>query len=276
MNRFFFIFFIIIFFHGSVGNATVEDQLVIAGTGDSQEVVRQLARLFETTHPGTSISVPDSVGSSGGIKRLIAGTVGLARTARKLKPKEQGYGFTETVFALSPVVFATNTNQTKVTNITKDDILKLYDGTIKNWNEIGGEDHKMYVINREFGDSSRQIIDAYLTSTSNETINIPDGGKVLYSTQEAAEAIERHLNTIGYVTQPIAKKLQLNILSVDSIVPSSQNVQSKKYKLVTELYLVTPANPSKLATAFVTFVQETAAQEVISSLGIVPVKSFSK
>ena len=43
MNRYFFLLFIIIFFHGSFSNAAVEGQLIIAGTGDSQEVVRQLA-----------------------------------------------------------------------------------------------------------------------------------------------------------------------------------------------------------------------------------------
>ena len=57
--------------------------LVIPGTGDSQELLQELARAFEHSHPGAKIEIPESIGSSGGIKNVIAGKAVLARVALK-------------------------------------------------------------------------------------------------------------------------------------------------------------------------------------------------
>jgi hypothetical protein len=39
--------------------------LVIPGTGDSQSVLLLLAQRFEELHPGTTVVIPDSIGSGG-------------------------------------------------------------------------------------------------------------------------------------------------------------------------------------------------------------------
>lgn len=80
--------------------------LVIPGSGDSQKLLRALVRAFEVSHPGTAIEIPESIGSSGGIKNVVTDNAELARVARPLNESERQAGLEYRAFAFSPVVFA--------------------------------------------------------------------------------------------------------------------------------------------------------------------------
>ena len=136
---------------------------MIEGTGDSQVILRGIASLFEALHPDVRVFVPDSVGSGGGVKALIAGKADLARTARPLKAKEKKEGITQIPFAWSPIVFAAHPSGAAVKNITMDQALEIFSGELSNWKALGGPDHKLYPVSREAGDSSRNVVDAYLS-----------------------------------------------------------------------------------------------------------------
>jgi len=86
------VFLLVLLLLGS--SASAKERLVIAGTGDSQAILQQLAVLFKVDNPGTVVEVPHSVGSGGGVKAIKQHTVDLARTARPLKEKEKSEDLT--------------------------------------------------------------------------------------------------------------------------------------------------------------------------------------
>jgi phosphate transport system substrate-binding protein len=250
------------------------ESLVIAGTGDSQTLLRNLAELYEKIHPPADIIVPDSVGSGGGIKAVVKGTAGMGRTARALTPEEKDHDLTAIPIALSPIVFAANPNVAEVKNISSDDIMKIYSGAITNWRELGGEDHKIYPVDREPGDSSRKILEAKLKSSSGTFKAVKPKAKVFYSTPEAAQAVAQNRYTIGYLPLSIAREAQLHVFSVNHVFPDETNVRNHTYPLVTTFYLVKPADPSGLAKEFLSFMQEGPAQQLMISSGVVPLEKI--
>jgi len=58
-----------------------EETVVVCGTGDSQSLLRRLATEFERKNPGIKIEVPESIGSSGGIKATAKGECDIGRVA---------------------------------------------------------------------------------------------------------------------------------------------------------------------------------------------------
>lgn len=254
---------------GSTGVAA--DSLTISGTGDSQVVLRELARLFEADNPDIRVVVPDSVGSGGGIKALLEGMAGLARTARPLKPEEAEKGLVQEPFALSPIVFASHPSQQQVGSLSAHDVIGLYEGGIKNWRDLGGEDHKLYLVARETGDSSRKVIDAYYQSQG--LTGIGPAGKVFYTTGDAALALARNPYTIGYLPYSVARHFNLHILAFDRIVPDAQSISDRRYPLVTTLYLITPADPGRPALAFLDFVRTAPARYIMLRSGVFPAAS---
>ncbi|HUU59812.1 MAG TPA: substrate-binding domain-containing protein, partial [Phycisphaerae bacterium] len=120
----------------AAGAAQAQQKLVVCGTGDSQDVLRQLGAAFEKANPGKTIEVPDSIGSTGGIEATAKGECGLGRVARQLKEKEKALGLSYAVFAFSPVVFVAD-SAAGVEGLTRQQVLDVFSGTATSWTAVG-------------------------------------------------------------------------------------------------------------------------------------------
>ena len=130
--------------------------LTVCGTGDSQELLLALGEAFSAEHPGTTIEIQDSIGSSGGIRKTAEGKCDIGRVARPLKDKEKPYGLDYRLFANTPVVFVTN-HSVAVNSITTEQVIALFKGDITNWSQLGGKDAPLYIAVRYQGDSARTV-----------------------------------------------------------------------------------------------------------------------
>lgn len=256
---------------GMVGISSIcvaQEKIVIVGTGDSQKLLRILARAFEEANPGTIIEVPESIGSSGGIRSTAEGKCDLGRVARTFKEKEKKYNLKYKQFAYSPIVFAVNSSVLGVDNLTTEQIVDIYSGKITLWSDLGGAKRKIYVANREEGDSSRTVLEENLAGFKDiETF----AGKIVYSTPETVEIIAKHRNTIGYIPLSMVKGTDLIVMKVDGVYPSLENVQNGSYKLLASFGIVWKGNLEGLAKAFVEFLFSSEAQEIITENGAIPV-----
>ena len=250
------------------GSPARSEHLVIDGTGDSQAVLRKLAALFEEKNQGVTVEVPNSIGSGGGIKAISRHEIELARTARPLKKKERNEDLTEILFARSPVVFVASPGSV-VNTVSTQQILDIFSGKIKNWQELGGPDHKIYPVDREQGDSSRKILSKYMPGFK----EIQSVGKVFYTTPETAEAIGLHAFTFGFVPLSVALEHKLHILSLNRQVATMKNVKSGTYTLLTPFFLIQSKQSGPLARRFVEFVFSPEARDLMVDNGVYPVAS---
>lgn len=249
---------------GFVQVALAED-LTIAGTGDSQELLRILAKDFEANHPGNMIHIPDTTGSVGGIKSLREGTVRLARTARPLKETEQP-GLIEFLFARAPIVFSVNPNLEQVKNITTAQILGIYSGKYSNWKQLGQQDHKIYVVDREAGDSSRIVLEREMAGFKSLT----SVGFIAFNTQQAVSYVEDHKFTIGFLPNPSIVTRNIFTIAIDGVTPDAENINSKKYKYIVPLFLVSKGQPEGLAKQFLDYIYSPDARKIMEANGVVP------
>ncbi|MFC1886593.1 PstS family phosphate ABC transporter substrate-binding protein [Thermodesulfobacteriota bacterium] len=249
------------------------ESLIIAGTGDSQTLLRKLAAAYESNRAFTRIDVPDSVGSGGGIKAVVRGTAGLGRTARPLKPKERKNDIAEIPFALSPIVFAANPSAASVKNLTSDALIKIYAGVITDWREVGGNPSKIYPIDRESGDSSRRILETHLRSAFGSFKEIKSKGKIFFSTPETVEAVAQNRNTIGFMPLSVAKHANLHIFSIDSVFPDEGSVKNLRYPFASTFFLIKPSRPDCLAVDFLSFIKNPKAQQLMRAMGVIPIEA---
>lgn len=221
-----FVFIIILLFFGVVGcekskddastDKTKTENVLVAGTGVNQTLVRVLAAGFMQANPGIKVDVPDSIGSGGGIKEVTAKRIDIARIARKLKDTEKQAGLVYKEFAVSPVVFAAG-KDIRVENVRRTAIFKIYRGTITNWKEVGGADRTIMVIAREPGDSSLSVIEAALGELQYNDQIITLAAK----DQEMIDLLKNNGNAVGFGTLSNIKKEGLHILSLDGRQPDA-------------------------------------------------------
>lgn len=240
------------------------ETLVIAGTGDSQNLLRKLAPEFQKRHPGISVDVPDSIGSRGGIKAVDAGNIELARTARPVKPSE-AKGLVEYRFAIAPLVLVAHSSAEGVDNVTSEQVLDIYAGRIDNWNKLGGPRHRLYAVDREQGDSSRSVLEKKMEGFKAVTSK----AKIFYSTPDAVSALNENEFTFGYLPMSEVKNTRLNVLKVDGVEPSTENITSGSYPYAISLYLVTKGEAKGLPKKFIDFARSKQAQKIITDFGLI-------
>ncbi len=243
------------------------EKITVCGTGDSQALMRVLAADFEKSNPGTVVEIPETIGSGGGIKATAMGKCELGRVARHIKESEKKYGLKYQMFAKSPVVFTVHPTVTGIEDLSSEQVIGIYTGKYKNWNQLGGPDSKIYPISREEGDSANDIVVNKI-----KDFNIKQFiSKIAYSEPEAVELLTTHNYTIAYIPLASIMDSTMVALSLDGVEPSAENVQNGKYTLVLDLGIVYKKEPEGLARKFLDYLYTNVAQQIILDKGSIPV-----
>lgn len=252
------------------GTCLAAEKIVIEGTGDSQDLLRLLAKSYEKAHPGTHIEVPDSIGSTGGVRAVADGKCDLGRTSRKLKDKEKVYNLNYREFAYSPVVFIANLDAKRPDNLNIEQIIGIFSGKLTSWDALGGEKQPVYVVNRQEDDSVRIYLEQNIAGF--KEIKTP-AGKTIYSTPETISVLKQYKNTIGYGPMSMVINSSLTVMKIDGVYPSLKNLQSGTYKYMTPFGIIWKGELTGLAKAFLDFLFTKEAQAIIIANGTVPVTS---
>ncbi len=247
--------------------ALATNTIVVCGTGDSQELLGILADRYEQAHPGSTIEISDSIGSGGGIKETAKGNCDLGRVARPIKEKETKYALRYRLFASSPVVFAVNPSLQGVTNISTQQMLQIYAGILTRWADLNGPEEAIYVIDRERGDSSRNVIEKHIPEFRGMKSK---AGKRAFSTPEAAYLIRTKRNAIGYLPLPMARAAGLIVLTLDGIYPYESIVAQGKYPLTTPFGIVWKGDLRGLRKSFTEYLFSEEAKQIMRDYGACP------
>jgi phosphate transport system substrate-binding protein len=250
-------------------NTSSLPKVVISGTGDSYELLQAIAKAMMAKVSGVQIELPESIGSTAGIKAVVAGKANLARVARPLKEQEKELGLTQQLFANTPVVFAVNPDINGIDNITTEQILGIYSGKITDWSRLGVKPGKIYPLTREQGDSSLRILNEMLPGFAD--VNNPNA-KVMYLTPETVATLQGHKQTIGFVPLSATVNTNLKVLKINGIEPSIEKVLSGEYKYLIPLGVVYKGQPQGFTKEFIDFLYSEDAKKIIKTMGAVPVK----
>lgn len=243
----------------TLSTMALAEEITIVGTGDGVAVLKSIGDAFSKAN-GVTITVPDSIGSGGGIKAVGADEAKIARVARKLKDKEAPLGLTYTPFATIPTVFCVNSSVT-VDNLTAKQVADIYAGTITDWKEVGGNSEPIRVVRREDGDSTLEVLQK--TFPGFKDITITDKAKTALKTSEMVEIVTGKAGAIAFGPLDVALANNLKVLKIDGKAPTDAGYPSA----VTMAFVYKEANNTGSIKQFVEFATSSAAHEAITSKG---------
>ena len=247
--------------------AAGETVLTIPGTGDSQDLLRLLAERFRRDNPDIAVELPDSIGTTAGLRLVIGGKAELARTARPLRDDEIAAGLSQIVFAATPVVFAVHPSVTGVKGVTSAQAQAVFAGRVKNWSELGGPDLAVARVCRETPETTRELLNAAIPGFE------ADGCRdqaVAYTTPEAVALVAGHPGTVGYVSLAAMATANLAPLALDGVAPTLENVGRGSYRLVIPFGLAYKSPLSPAAARFLKFLSSPDALSLMARLGCLP------
>ncbi|WP_050767431.1 PstS family phosphate ABC transporter substrate-binding protein [Aurantimonas manganoxydans] len=248
----------------ALGTTASAEPLRIGGTGVALGGMRLLAEAFVETHPDTEIDVLPSLGSSGGVKALLAGAVDLAVSSRALKEAETEKGAIGRLYATTPLAVVTSIG-TDADAVTTPELAQMYAGTLSEW--PSGE--AIRVVLRPESESDTQI----LRALSDDMAAAVDGALTrpglvsATNDQENAETLERLPGSVGVVAmgQIRTEGRKLKVLELDGIRPTPGATDARSQRLVKSLYIVTTSATSPAAGAFVDFVFSPEGQAILAA-----------
>lgn len=233
------------------------------GSTSMNKVIGALGEAFEAD-TGITVSY-NATGSGAGIQAVFEGRCDIGLSSRRLKDEEKAKGLEETILAYDGIAIIVN-SQNPVNGLDLETIAKIYTGEITNWKEVGGNDRQIVLIGREAGSGTR---DGFESITGTE-------GKCKYrqeltSTGDVITSVASNADAIGYASLASVKNT-VKAVTVDGVVPSEETVKNGTYVVQRPFVLVTKKGVklSDSAQKFFDYVTSEAANEIISSAGVVP------
>ena len=116
--------------------ATLSGSVSTNGSTSMEKVIGALSEQFMADNSGVTVTY-DPTGSGAGIETASNGSADIGLASRALKDEEKAGGLTETVVALDGIAVIVNADS-KVADLTVEQIGKIFTGEITDWSEVGG------------------------------------------------------------------------------------------------------------------------------------------
>jgi len=254
---------------GLLNNAWAKEkatEFVVAGSGTNLPLTRLLAKAFMKKYPSIRLVVPESIGSTGGIRAVQKGKISLGLASRPLRDKEKGWKLTLRPYARTIVVFAVHPSVPEE-NITTEEVLAIYSGKKRKWRN--GE--RIFVISREKGDSGAGLLAKQLAGFGEIIERAWKSGiwRIEYRDYENNESIQRLKNAIGWSDLAATAKFKIKPLKFNGIEPTPQNLDPKKYPLYKTLNFVYQEPLNKVLENFLAFVKSSEGASIMVENGYI-------
>ena len=253
------------------GAGGVGGRLTLTGSSTIAPLMSEIAQRFEAAHPGVRVDVQTG-GSSRGIADAGSGLADIGMASRELSDTEQD-GRVGHVFARDGVAFIVNAAN-PVEDLDDAALRGIFTGAITNWQELGGSDAKITVINRAAGRSELSLMTRYLDVDTTEIRAHAIGGE----NQQCVKQVVGDPHAITYLSVGTsefesAQGTPIKLLRLRGVEASSSTVASGDFPLARPLILITGSQPSPLAQELIAFAMSAGVADLVREHSFVPTES---
>ena len=243
---------------------TLSGNVATGGSTSMKNVIAALTEGFAEVEPGVTVSY-DPTGSGAGITGATDKTLDIGLSSRALKEDEKS-AVDGTTVALDGIAIIVN-KDSKVTDLTVEQLKKMFTGEITNWKDVGGEDGEIVLVGREAGSGTRDGFESI--------VDVKDSCKYaqeLTATGAVISAVEANPLAIGYASLSAVGDT-VAMVTVEGVACSEDTVKDGSYQIQRPFVFVTNKSValSAQAQAFVDFATSKDAADLIRTAGAVPV-----
>lgn len=162
-----------------------------------------------------------------------------------------------------------------VSEISTEQIQKIYSGEITNWKEIGGKNDKIRAFQRPDNSGSQTMLQKIMEGKNLMTPPKEDVVQGMGGIISQTASYRNYKNAIGYsflyFSTQMVKDEKIKLLKIDGVYPDRNTIKSNEYPLSTELYAVTLANnKNPNVKRLIDWVLSPQGQYIIEKTGYTP------
>ena len=242
----------------------ISGKLTLAGSTSMEKVCEALMEGFMEKYPDVTVTC-EYTGSGAGLESLSSGKVDIGNSSRHVKDEEKANGAVENVVALDGIAVITDKDN-PVTDLTKEELVKIYTGEIKNWKELGGKDEPIVVIGRESGSGTRDAFE--------ELLDVKDSceyAQELDSTGAVLAKVSSTPGAIGYVSLDVVDDSVISV-KLDGVEATEENILAGTYLLQRPFVMATKgeiSSQNELVKAWFDYIESDEGKEIIRNAGLI-------
>ncbi len=255
--------------------AGVSGKVVIDGSTTVGPIAKAFAEYYMSLNKGVNVTVSES-GSGNGAKSLVNDTCHIAAMSRAMKDKEfaaaaaKGIQPVAHVVALDGLAMVVHPSN-RVEGLTVAQVRDIYLGNISNWRQVGGPDMPIVVVTRDTNSGTFETFEGLVMKKQ----KIVSSAEVAGSNGAIRQRVQSTRGAIGYVGLGFVDET-VKPLEVEGVYPENATVASGQYPIARPLFMYTNGYP-KLGSPlhqFVTLHLSKKGQEIVQSIGFVPVTAY--
>ena len=251
--------------------ASLSGSLKLGGSTTVQPLAQLLANAFHTANKNVDITVAGG-GSGVGISGALDGTWNIGMSSNTLAQANLDSGLVPTAMAKDALTVVVN-KKNKIKKLTFNQCKGIWTGSITNWKQVGGVDHKIDVTGRAAGSGTgdywnKNVMgdsDGKSPWTGGTSPTLVSTIKTYDSNGELRNAVASDKYAVGYVGMAYATS-KVRGIKFNGYLATRSNAKSGKYKLVRKLWWVSNGDPSGLAKSFINYSLSTKGQALVNKL----------
>ena len=240
----------------------------------STSVTNVMEVLGETYQQLTNKTVEvQGTGSSAGIRAAKDGTSMIGMSSRDVKDNEITADTKQIVIARDGIAITVN-NKNTVTNLSKEQIAKIYRGELKNWSQVSGKNSPIVVVTRDAASGTRGAFESIMSLTRkingitvsaiSATAQVGNGNGMVKT------IVANNPYAIGYISLGSVDG-SLSAVSVDGAVPSTASIISGDYTIARPFILLVKEDITAQANEFIDYILSEDGQKLIEEQGYIRV-----
>lgn len=241
-------------------------KLILIGSSTVAPLAAEIAKRFESGHPGVRVDV-QSGGSSRGITDARQGVANIGMVSRSLKPEEKDLkAFSIARDGVTVILHKDN----PLKSLSDKQIVDIYTGKVTNWRSLGGKDGTITVVNKAEGRSTLELfIDYFKLKNTDIKAQV-----VIGENEQGIKTVAGNPNAIGYVSIGSAEngatnKVAIKLLPINGIAATTANVQNDTFPISRPLNLVTKTQPQGLTKEFIDFAKSQQVSDIVKKQNFV-------
>ncbi|MCR5212896.1 MAG: phosphate ABC transporter substrate-binding protein [Eubacterium sp.] len=245
-------------------SAELSGKISLAGSTSMEKLCEAMSESFMEANPGVTVTV-EYTGSSAGIESLTQGSCDIGNASRGLKDGEKESGAVENIVAIDGIAVIVDT-ENSLSDLTTEQLVKVYTGEVTNWSELGGKDEAIVVIGREAGSGTRGAFE--------EILEIEDACKYaqeLDSTGGVLAKVSSTPGAIGYISLDAVDET-IKCINLNGVAATEEEIKAGNYQLYRPFVMATKGQISEqneLVQAWFDYIESDQGKEVVSGVGLI-------
>lgn len=252
----------------STEDVTPPEVVRLSGSGTCIPMLRLLTDTYDSE--AVEWRYLPGLHTGGGVKGVASGELEIGAASRELTDEEIALGQVYTPLSDDGLVIAVHPS-VMLDELTTQQVKDIYAGVYANWNELGGPDLPITVLDRNEDESAKIILRQYVLG---KDLVVSSKAVSLYYEPDMIEGVQSTAGAIGYFSlgYSISTDVPVTHVALDGVEPSVDNIRNGSYPVVRPLGIVTSPDASDEVKAFLVWSTSDEAREMLRANGYAPVR----